>query len=424
MRIEARPDRTLIRSGASSIRYVKVGIEAPTAERREDRMPVNISLVLDRSGSMGGGKIELARRAAEQAIRQLRPEDRFSVVIFDTEVDVLAEPAPATEQVKARAIAALAAATPRGGTDLHGGWLRGCEGIALHAMPGAINRCLLLTDGQANHGVTDPAQIAHHAAELRRRGIQTSAFGVGADFDERLLQGMADAGGGRFYFIEAPAGIPELMSSELGEALEVVVPEATLEVRLPAGLMAEPLNDYPHQRAREENTVRIALGDLASGQRLDVVVLLRFPTGKVGDALGAEFGVVGRDGLPCAPAETVHWTWARHPENDAQPRNVEVDRAVATLYAARARAQATELNRRGGYDDARQVLEATSRRILSYAGSDPVLRRLAAELVEETVAFAAPMDAMALKEQHFRAYTMQKGRDISGSSIRPPRPQP
>jgi hypothetical protein len=214
------------------------------------------------------------------------------------------------------------------------------------------------------------------------------------------------------------------MSSELGEAVEVVVPEATLEVRLPVGPMAEPLSDYPHHRPGEENTVQVALGDLASGQHLDIVVLLRFPKGEAGEKISADYGVVGRDGLPCAPGETVRWTWASYKRNDAQSRNLEVDRAVATLYAARARAHATELNRRGEYDAAWQVLEATSRRICSYAGSDPVIRQLAADLLQKTQILGAMMDAMALKEQHFRAYTTWKGRDISGRSMRPPRGSP
>lgn len=418
MRIEARQDRTLIRSGASSTRYVKVSLQAPTAAPRTDRIPVNIGLVLDRSGSMGGDKIELARRATEQAIRQLRPEDRFSVVIYDTQVDVLVEPTLATEDAKARAVQALAHATPRGGTDLAGGWLRGCERIGMHTSRDTINRCLLLTDGLANHGVTDPLRISHHASELRTRGVQTSTFGVGADFDERLLQSMADAGGGRSYFIEAPAGIPELMSSELGEALEVVLPEAAVEVRMPAGVMVEPLSTYTARRNGDGNTIRIAVGDLVSGQRLDVVLLLRFPTGEHGEAVSVEFGVVDRDGTPCAAPDTLRWAWAGHPENDAQRRDVEVDRAVATLYAARARTEATELNRIGQYDRARDVLERTARRIRSYAGGDPVMDQIAASLLEEMHVFGFAMDAVALKQQSYVAYSASRGRDPRGRSRR------
>jgi Ca-activated chloride channel homolog len=420
MRIEARQDRTLIRSGASSTRYALVSLRAPAAPPRTGRIPVNVALVLDRSGSMGGAKIQLARQAVEQAIRQLRPEDRFSIVIYDTQVDLLVEPTLATGDAKRRALLALATATPRGGTDLAAGWLRGCEAVRAHASPETVNRCLLLTDGLANHGLTDQHQIARHVTEYRSWGVQSSTFGVGGDFDERLLQSMADAGGGRSYYVEAPAGIPELMSSELGEALEVVLPEAVVELRMPAGVHAEPLSAYPARQAG--SVLRVEVGDLVSGQHLDLVVKLYFPGGGDAEVARVEFGVVDREGQPCAPADALQWAWAGHPENDAQPRNVEVDRAVAELYAARARAEATELNRVGDLERARRVLEATARRIRSYAGGDPVLLQIAATLIEETTVFAAPMDALVLKEQSYVAYAATRSRDPRGRSRRQPPP--
>lgn len=423
MTFTVKADRTLIRASSSSTRYAAVSVLAPTAPPRAEKMPVNVALVLDRSGSMGGGKIVLAQRAAEQAIRQLRPEDRFSVVIYDTSIDVLVGSTPAHEEAKRYAFRLLEGVQPRGGTDLGGGWLRGCEQVALYARPDMVNRCLLLTDGRANHGITDSAELARHASELRRRGVQTSTFGVGADFDERLLGGMADAGGGRFYFIASPEAIPEMVTSELGEALDVVVRGAALEVRLPAGVHAEPLSGLPFRHLGGENTVRIELGDLISGQSLTAVVGLRFPRGTAGESVAVEFAVMDGEQLPLAPPKEIRWSWAGHPENDRQPRNREVDRLVAALYAARARAEATERNRSGDYQGARQVLEATARRILSYAGNDPELNRLASELLRERERFGAMMDAMALKEQHFAAYSRVRDRDAAGRSRREPPPK-
>src|SRR6478752_4612672 len=96
-------------------------------------------------------------------------------------------------------------------------------------------RMSLRTDGLANHGVTEHGALVTTAAELRRRGVATSTFGVGADFDERLLRDIAHEGGGNFYFVESPAQIPDLVTSELGEALEIVARGAALHVELPAG---------------------------------------------------------------------------------------------------------------------------------------------------------------------------------------------
>jgi len=95
-----------------------------------------------------------------------------------------------------------------GSTNLAEGWLRGAEQVASHLAAEGVNRVLLLTDGLANVGITDPAQLAAHAAQLRKRGVATSTIGVGEDFDESLLQALADAGGGHFYFRRLARGDP------------------------------------------------------------------------------------------------------------------------------------------------------------------------------------------------------------------------
>ena len=421
MKLSVQGDRSLIRAAASSTRYVAVSFIAPEAPRRITRMPVNVALVLDRSGSMHGEKIVLARRAVEQALGQLHPEDRFAVVVYDDKVDVLVESTFATSEARRRALDLLSRVEPRGSTDLCSGWMRGCEQVALHADGASVSRCLLLTDGLANHGITDRDELINHAAALRHRGVQTSTFGVGADFDERLLQGMADAAGGHFYFIAAPAQIPDLLASELGEALEGVVRHAAIEVRLPSRVTAEPLNRFRFHRVRGENVVRVELGDLVSNQEVSLVVKLQFPTAEVGESVRVEFGLTDGDGVPCVPAEEVRWTWASHVQNDAQPRERTVDRQVASLYAARARAEATEQNRAGNYERARHVLTATALRIRSYAGNDPELNGVADALLSEVEHYAVrPLAPMELKASAFLAYAAERGRDQLGKSRRKP----
>ena len=141
---------------------------------------------------------------------------------------------------------------PRGSTDLCGGWLRGCEQVALAQTPGAVTRVLLLTDGLANAGITDPAEIVGHAGELRRRGIATTTIGVGDDFDEHLLGAMADAGGGHFYYVEHDEQIPRRIETEVGEALEVTLREARLRVGPAASRRSR--RSRPSRRVAKETT--------------------------------------------------------------------------------------------------------------------------------------------------------------------------
>jgi Ca-activated chloride channel family protein len=420
MTLTLRTDRRLIRAEASSTRYLLASITSPSTTQRVERLPIHVALVLDRSGSMADErKFSLAREAVQQALQLLHAEDRFSLVVFDTEVDVLSLSALATPDAKRRALDALAATNPRGSTDLCAGWLRGCEQVAEHLDDDSISRVLLLTDGLANAGVTDHATLVHHATELRRRGIATTTFGVGADFDERLLRDLAHEGGGNFYFLATAQQIPELLRSEMGEVLEVTVRHCALELHLPPGVDLEPLHRFRVEHEPITSVTRVELGDLVARQELQVVLRLRFPRGEIGHTIAVRGTVTGDGVLGDGWSADAEWQFASHRENDQQPRDHAVDRAVASIYVARARAEATEANRHHDWRRAGEVLERTARRIEQYAGADTTLHSLVAELRGDVHQFAErPMSAMELKQSFFQAEAPMKSRTVDGRAQR------
>ncbi len=269
-----------------------------------------------------------------------------------------------------------------------------------------INRCLLLTDGLANVGITDSDELARHAGELRARGVSTSTFGVGNDFDERLLQSLADAGGGHFYYIADAPQIADAITSEVGETLEVVARDVVLDVTARDDIRIEPISPYP--ASGHGNRTTIALGDLASEQAVEVVLRLSFPYGDLGRETGAIVAVTDRDGTFAAgglgETEPVRLTWsyADHDANDRQSRDRDVDRAVARLFAARARQDAVQRNRGGDFVHARAALTATAQRIRSYAGDDEVMRSLVDALEGEAPMFSRTMAEPALKRGSLR----------------------
>jgi Ca-activated chloride channel homolog len=417
MRLHAESDRTLIRSAASSTRYVRVSFTAPEAPRRKDRLPVNLALVLDRSGSMSGGKLDLARQAADRALALLGAGDRFAVVVYDDQVDIVTPSSRASAAALDRAAERLRGIEPRGSTDLCSGWLTGCEQVGREIDRESIGRCLLLTDGLANHGITDHSELVRHASELRARGVVTSTFGVGADFDERLLQAMAEAGGGNPYYLPDAARISEYLESEIGEALEVVARGVAVVLHLPEGASAESLG---RQRARQTGrTVRIELEDLVSGQQVELPVAIRFPGGRDGEQVDVRFTVEDRDGALDSTEERLSWSYAPHRENDAQRRSVTVDRVVARFYAARARAEAVDRNREGDLKGARRVLRATADRIRSYAGKDRELLDLARDLEQESERYSAMvLSAPELKEAAYLNFAVARSRAVDGKARR------
>ena len=422
--ITVRPDRTLIRAHARSERFLLVDVVAPTVapDPNRRRPPVNLAFVLDRSGSMGGqNKLGLAKQAVVEAIHRLEAEDRFAVVTYDDQLDVVIPSAVASTAERARAADRLRNVDARGSTNLHGGWLTGCEQVAGGLDAAGVNRVLLLTDGLANVGIIDHPELQRLAGELRDRGISTSTFGVGTDFDESLLQGMADAGGGHFYFIGDVAQMRDHITSEVGETLEVVAREVVLDLVVPDGVRIDPLS--PFRVESSPGRVRAFLGDMVSGQVLSIVLRVTFDFGEVGREVGIAVRVADRDGAfaagePSGAPVTVAWRYADHAANDTQPRDRSVDRVVARLFAERARQDAVALNRQGRYDEAEQAIDGVRRRVAAYAGSDPELQGVVRELAEQKPAYAAAMPELARKQAHYAASVSLRSRSADGKSQR------
>jgi Ca-activated chloride channel family protein len=398
VRFTVRADRQLIRAGARSRRFLLAEIQAPEAPNRPGRLPVNLAFVLDRSGSMGGEKIAHAREAVLQGIGLLRDEDRFAVVAYDDHVQVVVPTTVATAEAREAASRAVARIAPRGSTDLEGGWRRGCEQVLEHLSAEAVGRCLLLTDGLANAGVTDHAEIERRLVEWRGRRVVTSTFGVGAHFDETLLRRMADAGGGSYEFIESAAQIADFMASEVGEALAVTAREAVLVVEAGEGAVVESLNDF---RCRKDGSAwRVEIGSLFGGQSRNPVLRVTLPEGEVGAALDVTVRLEDADGVLGRPTAVVRFTGASHEENDRQPRDRTVDRRVAALYAAKAERDALERNRAGDYAAARRILERCVDRIGRYAGDDREILAVSEDLRGKVPRYSDDMDGLTRKTLH------------------------
>ncbi|MCG6921883.1 MAG: VWA domain-containing protein [Acidobacteria bacterium] len=401
--LSVRADRRLIRADESSRRFIRLRLQAPGTTKGQKRLPVNLAFVLDRSGSMEEeGKIERARKAVLQGIRSLSDRDRFSVVAYDDRIDVVVPSTAATREARKAAAAAVRGIEPRGATDLCEGWLRGCAQVESHLADDAVGRCLLLTDGLANHGITDEADIVRHASDLRDRRVATSTFGLGADFDEKLLHRMAEAGRGNFHFIESAAQIPEFIAGEVGETLHVTARDVALVVETGEGVTLDSLNGYPC-RQLDGGEWRVEIGSLFAGQSIDAVLRVVFPGGEIGGMREVGITVVDRDGVLEGARGSLPFHWADEAANRKQDRDRAVDRRVAALTAARAYQEALERNRAGDYAGARRVIQKTAQDISRYAGDDPATLGTLGTLRLQIDEVAREMDSLARKRGYASA---------------------
>ena len=251
---------------------MRFGAEPAAAAARRH---LNLSLVLDRSGSMAGAPLKQAIRAAQDLVAELAEDDRVSVVIYDDTAETIVAPEPAKDkgQIQSR----IGRVTAGGCTNLSGGWLEGVKHVARHGGKDTVNRVLLLTDGQANMGIKDPAVLIKTAGEKAAEGVVTTTLGCGTGFNEDLLIGMARAAEGNFYFIQSPEDVAQVfkielegLSSVVGQNLVVTVrPEAVVE----HGWM---LNNY--RTEERDKDIDVMLGDVyASEDRVLVMELLVRP---------------------------------------------------------------------------------------------------------------------------------------------------
>ncbi len=431
-------DRARIPSGSSSVRYLTIAITAPARERRRARPAVHAALVLDRSGSMAGRKIDMARQAVAHAVRLLDDRDRLALVCYDTEIDVLLGATAATAEAKKLALARLRAIDARGGTDLCGGWLRGAEELTARATaaPTAaaaasdaaetsdadapIRRVLLLSDGQANEGETNPDVLARHAADLRARGVATSTFGLGADFDEQLMSRLAIEGGGHFYFIEQPAQIADILTSELGETLDVVARDARVVISGDPGVGIACLNDLPvetiHDPVTGRDEVHVRLGDLVSAQEVTMAVAVGCPERPEGGQVTIGVRLADRDAVLFPQPLPIEWQAVDAEANRAQPVNAAVIVEAARLMAERARAAALEANRRGDFAKATAILKDAARELRALGAGIGEVDALASELEGEQVEFNQPLAPLAIKARHFASYSVAWSRGRAGKA--------
>lgn len=191
------------------------------------RPRINVALVLDRSGSMAGAPLAAAKQAAIRFVSLLAPGDRVTVAVFDDNAQILYGPAAVDHDQVETAIARIA---PTGSTNLSAGWLFGRSSVE-SGLGDGTNRVVLMTDGQANRGVTDPVQLAALVRGAAQERISTTCIGFGADFHEELLGAMATAGSGNYWYVESADQMGDIFGQEIEGLVALGAQNVTVEVR-------------------------------------------------------------------------------------------------------------------------------------------------------------------------------------------------
>ena len=261
---------------------VLVTIKAPVMAAKEKRPPVAVSLVIDRSGSMDEAKkIDYARRAAKTLVRSLEADDLFALTIYDDTVDVLFPLGPIKD--KEKILQMIDRIEPRGWTFLSSGLEMGIKQLENVKREGPC-RVILLSDGLANKGVTQGEKVAAIGAKARDRGIGVSAIGLGLDFDEDLMQQLAQRGGGQYYYIANSESLPSVFRDELNLVVNSFTKDLRVEFKPSRLEDMGSVKVYGYTYKVDSKTANIEMNDLSSGEERQVMLRLKVTAPKSGAA--------------------------------------------------------------------------------------------------------------------------------------------
>jgi Mg-chelatase subunit ChlD len=250
---------------------LQVGFSTALANDRQQLRPLNMALVIDRSGSMAASdKLSRVKAALLELISQLRARDVLSIVVFDSEAQVLLPARPVGDGEAIKQL--IRRIEPGSSTNIHAGLMLGYTEALKNYRSDVTNRVVLLTDGIANRGVTDPDKIAQDSLSFNDRGIDLSTIGVGLDLNKDLLRQLAKSGRGLFHFVADAQDIEKVFIKEVQSLVSPVASEPNVEIEYDPGLELAQL--YGYEPELRNGRMIIKLDNMNHG--MTQVILLRF----------------------------------------------------------------------------------------------------------------------------------------------------
>ena len=412
-------DRTIVAVRVGEVVNVLVELTAPPAAP-VGRAPLDVVVVLDRSGSMGGAPLAAVTAATAQLLRLAGADDRIGVVAFDDTVQLVLPLAHQEADSAGRVVRAIRSG---GSTNLSGGWLKGLEMLATAQRPDALRRIVILTDGHANAGIVDHDELVPLISSGRKQGVTTSCIGFDDGYDEKLLAALADAGMGNDYWCAGSDQAAQVFSDEFQGLASVVAQNVSIEIAPTSAVAAAGvLNEFPIT-SMPGGGMQVALGDAFGGEVRRLVAAFHLcPASNDGPINVATLTIrwastVGQIQLHTVTVPIV--VTAGDPNDLDTAADPAVTEEVLVLEAARARRQARDAAERGDYDQASRLL-ASSADMLDLAGIRPFE---VAELRTDAAALSqGQWSAAEAKKQFSRSRSTQRGRKSNYDDFTTPDP--
>lgn len=279
--IGGSPVNTRVVVGADGETYLGVWVDAPAqVAGHRGRGPMALSLVIDNSGSMSGEKIQHARMAASSMLESLVDGDVVSIFAFNSNVVPIVHPTVVNRQSRATLMRAVNGIYAGGGTALYSGVNAAMGALSRAPRTHEIRRMVLISDGMATTGPTDPQSFAQLAVNGTEYAVQVSSIGVGLDYDESILGTLAARSMGRLYHLQHPQQMASILQREMQNVASTLATNVVLEINPSPGVTLIETVGFGAQV--QNNRLRIPLGTVFAGYRREILVRVRVGTGQLG----------------------------------------------------------------------------------------------------------------------------------------------
>lgn len=372
----------IILEGTPETNYLKVSLSGQNVDSKK-RVPINLAIVIDKSGSMSGQRIEKAREAAILAVNMLNENDTLSIVAYDSEARVIV---PATKVDNKLRIIGLINENiyAEGGTALFAGLSKGIKQVENQLTKDKVNRIILLSDGQANIGPSSVDELSQLAIIAAKKNIAITTLGIGSDYNELLMSSIASYSDGNHVFVNNSADLENVFVHEFTDLMSAIAQDVVITIQLKNGV--KPVRLLGRDGVIKGNEITVKMNQLFSNQEKYVLLEVIPDKGKVGQEKTLAQVDLKYDNLLENKTENetqevrISYTKDKKMVDDAIHHDVVVETELQKV--ALENEKALELYNQGKRDEAQQLLRENGEALKAISAQSPTMSMSDKERIE------------------------------------------
>ncbi|WP_334322462.1 vWA domain-containing protein [Gilliamella apicola] len=372
----------IILEGTPETNYLKVSLSGQNIDSKK-RVPINLAIVIDKSGSMSGQRIEKAREAAILAVNMLNENDTLSIVAYDSKARVIV---PATKVDNKLRIIGLINENiyAEGGTALFAGLSKGIKQVENQLTKDKVNRIILLSDGQANIGPSSVDELSQLAIIAAKKNIAITTLGIGSDYNELLMSSIASYSDGNHVFVNNSADLENVFVHEFTDLMSAIAQDVVITIQLKNGV--KPVRLLGRDGVIKGNEITVKMNQLFSNQEKYVLLEVIPDKGKVGQEKTLAQVDLKYDNLLENKTENetqevrISYTKDKKMVDDAIHHDVVVETELQKV--ALENEKALELYNQGKRDEAQQLLRENGEALKAISAQSPTMSMSDKERIE------------------------------------------